>query len=73
MHLVGKQGKKITRRVFARQGVACSCCRHGVSPPAGSVKPAPGVGLAMFQELGARGVVCMICPNECVLQEGEAE
>lgn len=27
--------------------------------------------LAMFQEETARGIMCMICPNECVLKEGE--
>jgi len=27
--------------------------------------------LAMFQEGTPRGVMCMICPNECVLKEGE--
>ena len=65
------RGKKITRRVFARQG-SLAVAAGMVSPlPLGAMKPAPGDRLAMFQELGARGVVCMICPNECVLQEGE--
>lgn len=27
--------------------------------------------LAMFQEESAKGVMCRICPNECVLKEGE--
>jgi pyruvate formate lyase activating enzyme len=27
--------------------------------------------LAMFQEESARGIMCRICPNECVLKEGE--
>jgi pyruvate formate lyase activating enzyme len=27
--------------------------------------------IAMFQEESARGVMCRICPNECVLKEGE--
>ncbi len=27
--------------------------------------------LAMFQEETARGIMCRICPNECVLKEGE--
>ena len=26
---------------------------------------------AMFQEETARGIMCRICPNECVLKEGE--
>ena len=25
----------------------------------------------MYQEVSARGVVCMICPNECTLKYGE--
>ena len=27
--------------------------------------------VAMFQEETARGIMCRICPNECVLKEGE--
>jgi len=27
--------------------------------------------IAMFQEETPRGIMCMICPNECVLKEGE--
>ena len=27
--------------------------------------------IAMFQEETARGIMCRICPNECVLKEGE--
>jgi pyruvate formate lyase activating enzyme len=27
--------------------------------------------IAMFQEESARGIMCRICPNECVLKEGE--
>lgn len=30
-----------------------------------------GRKLAMFQEETPRGIMCMICPNECVLKEGE--
>jgi hypothetical protein len=26
---------------------------------------------AMFQEKTPRGVMCRICPNECILKEGE--
>ncbi len=37
----------------------------------GAMRPATGERLAMFQEESARGVVCMICPNECTLKEGE--
>jgi len=31
----------------------------------------PGRRLAMFQEETPRGIMCMICPNECILKEGE--
>ena len=27
--------------------------------------------VAMYQEETARGIMCRICPNECVLKEGE--
>ena len=35
------------------------------------MKPAPGERLAMFQEDSPRGVICLICPNECTLKDGE--
>ncbi len=30
-----------------------------------------GRKLAMFQEKTPRGIMCLICPNECILKEGE--
>lgn len=33
--------------------------------------PASGRRLAMFQEETPRGIMCLICPNQCVLKEGE--
>ncbi len=66
-----ERGKKITRRVFARQG-SLAVAAGMVSPlPLGAMLPSTGERLAMFQEQSARGVVCMICPNECTLKEGE--
>jgi len=63
--------RKISRRTFARQG--------SLAVAAGLVAPlrldasgqASGLRLAMYQEEGARGIVCRICPNECTLKEGE--
>jgi pyruvate formate lyase activating enzyme len=64
-------GKKISRRMFARQGSLAVAA--GVLAPVGlnAARPAPGMKLAMYQEEGARGIVCRICPNECTLKEGE--
>jgi len=62
---------KITRRRFARNG-SLALAAGFLSPlPAGAMKPAPGERLAMFQEESPRGVVCLICPNECTLKDGE--
>ena len=47
-------------------GLACFPCAsilEGMSPQ--------GKKLAMWQEETARGIMCRICPNECVLKEGE--
>jgi len=63
--------KKITRRVFARQG-SLAFAAGMISPlPVKALGPASHERLAMHQEQSARGVVCMICPNECTLKEGE--
>lgn len=68
---LANRGKKITRRVFAGQG-SLAVAAGMVSPlMLGAMRPTQGERLAMFQEQSARGVVCMICPNECTLQEGE--
>jgi pyruvate formate lyase activating enzyme len=41
--------------------------------PASSLNDIPDVykKIAFFQEETARGIMCRICPNECVLKEGE--
>ena len=63
--------KKITRRVFARQG-SLAIAAGMISPlPVKALGPVSHERLAMHQEQSARGVVCMICPNECTLKEGE--
>ena len=62
---------KISRRTFARQG-SLAVAAGMISPlPLGAMVPAQDLRLAMFQEQSARGVVCLICPNECTLKEGE--
>jgi len=65
------KGKKISRRSFARQGSLAVAA--GFIAPAGSAALIPSTGerLAMYQEQSARGVVCLICPNECTLKDGE--
>ena len=35
------------------------------------MRPVPGERPAMFQEASPRGVICLICPNECTLKDGE--
>ena len=66
----------ISKRDFLKKslafsaGLICLPCR-AVFPemrfdPQGIYKK-----IAMFQEETARGIMCRICPNECVLKEGE--
>ena len=65
------KGKKISRRCFARQGSLAVAAGFIAPIPSAAMRPAPGERLAMYQEVSARGVVCMICPNECTLKDGE--
>ncbi len=66
----------MTKREFIRKcavfstGLFCIPCSRGFSETSGS---AEGIYMreAMFQEVTARGIMCRICPNECVLKEGE--
>ncbi|NLJ42107.1 MAG: AmmeMemoRadiSam system radical SAM enzyme [Bacteroidales bacterium] len=68
--------KDITKREFIKR---CAAFSAGVTiiPKAlyGSEElaeeQASGRKEAMFQEETARGIMCRICPNECVLKEGE--
>jgi pyruvate formate lyase activating enzyme len=67
---------KISKRDFLKRSVAfsagliCLPCRAVI--PEFSFDP-QGIykRVAMFQEETARGIMCRICPNECVLKEGE--
>jgi pyruvate formate lyase activating enzyme len=66
-----KKAGKISRRTFARQGSLAMAA--GIVAPfrLDAAGPEKGLKLAMYQEEGARGIVCRICPNECTLKEGE--
>ncbi|HBE43006.1 MAG TPA: AmmeMemoRadiSam system radical SAM enzyme [Bacteroidales bacterium] len=65
-----------SKRIFMKKCLALSA---GVLTMPGSVvnitvnpaDQASGRRLAMFQEETPRGIMCLICPNECVLKEGE--
>ena len=70
MSLVIK-GKRITRRVFAQQGSLAFAAGMLAPVSLKGMSPVMKEKLAMYQEEGARGIVCRICPNECVLKEGE--
>jgi len=66
----------ITKRDFLKKsltfsaGMCCLPCHALISEmnfdPQGIYKR-----IAMYQEETARGIMCRICPNECVLKEGE--
>jgi pyruvate formate lyase activating enzyme len=66
----------ISKRDFLKKtllfsaGLICCPYKSGladiISDPQGNLKK-----IAMFQEDTARGIMCRICPNECVLKEGE--
>ena len=51
-------------------GMMCFPCRSVFSEMS-SEEPVVFKKIAMFQEETARGIMCRICPNECVLKEGE--
>jgi len=51
-------------------GLICMPCADFISAE-DTLQEKTGRKLAMFQEETARGVMCRICPNECVLKEGE--
>lgn len=71
-----KRQNKISKRDFIKKSLTLSagilCCPYRrmlgseCDPPTGIYKR-----LAMYQEETARGIMCRICPNECVLKEGE--
>ena len=66
----------LSKRDFLKKSFALSAgliCMPGHSLFPESSKEKNGIyrRLAMFQEETARGIMCRICPNECVLKEGE--
>ena len=67
---------KISKRDFIRKSMAisagmfCYPCKRILSADPLEQKSIYRK-LAMYQEETARGIMCMICPNECVLKEGE--
>lgn len=65
-----------SKREFLKKCIAFSAgmiCLPGIKVISKTVPPGEDVykKLAMFQEETARGIMCRICPNECVLKEGE--
>jgi pyruvate formate lyase activating enzyme len=74
--MVDKEANNITKREFIKRcaafsaGVICFPCN--ISAIGTDVEDKSIYRkLAMFQEETARGIMCRICPNECVLKEGE--
>jgi pyruvate formate lyase activating enzyme len=66
--------KGVTRRGFARQ-VSLASALFIVSPrmlkgikPAGFTEKVP----ALFQQESPRGIICLLCPNSCVIKENES-
>lgn len=65
------KGSKITRRDFTRRSSIAVAAGMITPLPLHATFPATHERLAMYQQQSARGVVCMICPNECTLKDGE--
>jgi pyruvate formate lyase activating enzyme len=73
---VEKSDRNISKRDFIKR---CAAVSAGVICfPGEGLFPAPQAAdrniyrkVAMYQEETARGIMCRICPNECVLKEGE--
>jgi pyruvate formate lyase activating enzyme len=67
---------KISKRDFLKKslalsaGLMCYPCR-AVFGETASEQQGIFKKIALFQEETARGIMCRICPNECVLKEGE--
>jgi pyruvate formate lyase activating enzyme len=66
------QGKRdfLKRSLALSAGLMCFPCRLPF-PETPSEAGSLYKKVAMFQEETARGIMCRICPNECVLKEGE--
>jgi pyruvate formate lyase activating enzyme len=73
---VGKENYKIGKREFLKKcmtfsaGIVCLPCGKAMAD-CFSDDQSIYRKVAMFQEETARGIMCRICPNECVLKEGE--
>ncbi len=73
---MGEKDFDISKRTFLKKCLALSagiaafpnCCFAGALE---SEEEALKLVEAMFQEETPRGIMCRICPNECVLKEGE--
>ena len=68
--------RNISKREFLKKsfalsaGLICLPCQS-VVPGEDSAQNGIYKKIAMYQEESARGIMCRICPNECVLKEGE--
>ena len=68
--------KTITKRTFIKKCLAVSTgaiCFSRLAEGYGFDRDEQDIysKLAMYQEETPRGIMCRICPNECVLKEGE--
>ena len=63
--------RSISRRAFAKQSSLAVAGSILAPVSLNAMKPALPERLAMYQAESARGIACLICPNECVLKEGE--
>lgn len=73
---MNKGKPKITKRIFLKRCLAASSgvlCFPVSAIFTGLREEDPDIykKIAMFQEETPRGIMCRICPNECVLKEGE--
>jgi pyruvate formate lyase activating enzyme len=74
--LMQKQNYSASKREFIKKctalsaGLICLPCNK-VIPEITAERGSIYKREAMFQEETARGIMCRICPNECVLKEGE--
>lgn len=71
-----KNNCDLSKRDFLKKSLALSAgliCCPGQAIFSEMVPEQEGIykRIAMFQEETARGIMCRICPNECVLKEGE--
>ncbi len=65
-----------SKRIFVKKCLAFSAgiaCMPGSAVMKSLISDEQGIykKIAMFQEETPRGIMCRICPNECVLKEGE--